>query len=58
MLFSERAEFAKRGGGLARVDGFGADGYAFFQVAGQTCSYERGGGIEQHDVAAGAAECR
>ncbi len=30
MSFAEHAELGERGGGLAGVDGFGAEGYAFF----------------------------
>ena len=42
------------GCGLAGVDGFGAEDNAFLQVASQSCSDQRGGGVEQDNVAARA----
>ena len=54
VLFSELAKFGQGRGGFAGVDGFGAEGYAFFEIGGEVGGDEGGGGVEQDDVAAGA----
>ena len=56
VLLTEPAEFGEGCGGLAGVNGFGALGNALLEIDGEAGGYQGGGGVEQHNVAAGAGD--
>ena len=46
VLCAELLELGEGGGGLAGVDGFGAEGNSFFEIAGEAGGDEDGSGVE------------
>ena len=54
VLRAELLELSEGGRGLARVNGFGAEGDALFEIAGEAGGDEDGGGVEQNNVASRA----
>ena len=54
VLDAELLQLRESGGGLAGVDGFGAEGDALFKIVGEAGGDKRRRGVEQDNVAARA----